>query len=451
MSDSGNLEVLSDVSFDATDPLIELAFLGASMRLNKISFKGELHCRMAQLTEEAPVIGGLVFFFLDAPDIDIGCCDSNALEKVMHLWMTTRAVREAMNAALMKLMVLPHVLALPISHGVDVAELRKPPPLGVLRVLAFRLRNEGHDGRIEIFSGAVSVVLRFALGDVSWKTPTVRVNSNLVWKKPERNNFMVYDPEQKLTLDVCSDGIVQPAVLGSMEPRTIFHAVERQDANLPLYPPHVMEQLLAETAQMQDGQQQGNSNSTIDRDEAETWGEVTLKLQWLRLIPHKAAEDDWCAVSIRIHAVHLPVQLGHEAAVAVTVGQETWMSRYGEVRARSAVEADDGVQILHIDTIHYGFATKEDIAGGKVADFTLVGPKQRRLATASIPLKVVMDAPNMIHPPQSDPPLLVPFTAVSEGKRRGVLAPQVHLSVALLGLQPERGYIESDLGDLHSQ
>eukprot|EP00971_Amphidinium_carterae_P313932 6239409-Amphidinium_carterae.1 len=32
---------------------------------------------------------------------------------------------------------------LTFDRGVNVAELRKPPPLGVLRVLAFRLRNEG--------------------------------------------------------------------------------------------------------------------------------------------------------------------------------------------------------------------------------------------------------------------------------------------------------------------
>jgi len=437
---SGALEALATVDFQAMEPRVDISFLGAGLRFRQISCRGELHCRMVQLQEEGGVVGGLVFFFLDAPKIELETDASNAVEKAVHQWMFMKRVRQALDAALMKLLVLPHVFALPIS-SVNVAELRKPPPLGVLRVLAFRLRNEGHEGSIEIFSGAVECFLRFGLGDVCWETPNVRVTSNLVWKKPEHNNFMVYDPEQKLTVDVCRTN--GQAVIGSMEPITVFHAAERQDVHLPLYPPDILESL--EAAQAAGTPQ---DPALTERAEADTWGEVTLRLQWFRLLPCKAGEDEWCAVSVRIHAIHLPHRLGHEAAVSTKIAEETWISRYGAPQPRSPLDTHDaGVNVLRVDTIHYGFARKADIMANASVEFTVVGSTQQRLAHASVPLKRSWDAPNMTHPGPSEPPELVEFKLLN-GVSEGLSHMLVQLTVSLLGLQPERGYLESDMTGL---
>ena len=41
VSESGSLEVYAEMYFEAADPLIEIAFLGATLRLNQIYCQGE--------------------------------------------------------------------------------------------------------------------------------------------------------------------------------------------------------------------------------------------------------------------------------------------------------------------------------------------------------------------------------------------------------------------------
>eukprot|EP00971_Amphidinium_carterae_P244863 4861616-Amphidinium_carterae.1 len=46
----------------------------------------------------------------------------------------------------------------------------------------------------------------------------------------------------------------------------------------------------------------------------------TLAAQECTHFPSK--RDEWCAVSVRIHAIHLPHRLGHEAAVSTKIAEE---------------------------------------------------------------------------------------------------------------------------------
>merc|ERR1719199_2291520 len=60
------IDYTSDVDIELEGPL------GLNVGVKTLRFGGELIIRLEQLLDEAPVVGGVVVYFLNPPDIDFG-------------------------------------------------------------------------------------------------------------------------------------------------------------------------------------------------------------------------------------------------------------------------------------------------------------------------------------------------------------------------------------------
>ncbi|CAJ1379600.1 unnamed protein product [Effrenium voratum] len=118
-----------------SDVDIVASVLGIKAGLSYLSMKGSLVVRLEPLVNEIPVVGGLVAYFVDPPEVDfrMSCgpaqvSDWSSLKQLLH---------SILNYAVSSMLLLPNVIHVPLIEDedlVDTATLRDAKPLGVLRV-----------------------------------------------------------------------------------------------------------------------------------------------------------------------------------------------------------------------------------------------------------------------------------------------------------------------------
>lgn len=119
-------EIIMDLElFYAGNNLIKMRAGPVKAGICNIQVHGKLRLIMKPLLSEAPIIGGITYFFLCTPDVDFDLTDVlGPLDSPGIASMIRRAVVEQLNA----LMVLPHKMFMPMALNIDPTKLLFVPP-----------------------------------------------------------------------------------------------------------------------------------------------------------------------------------------------------------------------------------------------------------------------------------------------------------------------------------
>lgn len=272
--------------------------LGATVGIKSIRFSGKLVLQLGPLIDESPIVGGVVAYFIDPPNIDL---DFTGLANVADAPGLAGIVRGVIESVVEGVMVLPNVISVPLAteQQVDRALLSMPKPLGVLRVAAVKAAGlTGAD--LHLFSKATSdPYVKVTLADREWRSSTVKETCDPTWTEEDCHDFIVFDRDQKLSIQVYDeDRMSRDDLLGGAKPLMVSEALESS-----LVPIALLEDV------------------TPHCSDAARRGDVTLRFEWLKLIPGQLGTMGSCLV-VEVHKIILPTELGRAAAFSVKIGDE---------------------------------------------------------------------------------------------------------------------------------
>eukprot|EP00930_Biecheleria_cincta_P097150 TRINITY_DN88872_c0_g1_i1.p1 TRINITY_DN88872_c0_g1~~TRINITY_DN88872_c0_g1_i1.p1 ORF type:complete len:1082 (-),score=164.16 TRINITY_DN88872_c0_g1_i1:73-3318(-) len=346
---------------------ISLSVLNMSVGMRRLKVQGELLIRIEPLIGESPVVGGIVFCFLDAPKLDFDFTGIATVVGLADNWILAGAVREAINGVLARSLVLPNVIGVPMgteAQGVDRCLLRQPRPLGVLRVSILRAR--GLPGRHwHLFRERTSnPYLRIGMADKSWHSPIVEGTCDPTWGDDAVYNFIVWDYFQKLSIEVLEAGMLDPFgddVLGKARPLTVAEAIKLSRQPLDLFP----------------------KDSDLDKKSTTRMpcGSVELNFEWLQRLD-EGATDDHCFLRVKVDEVYAPTNLQHKSlGLKASVGHGD--QRSVQVKALTKTE-DEDFMTFEFEQLFYFLIKSADLAGG--LELELFDPNASTVATTAIGL-----------------------------------------------------------------
>lgn len=295
-------ELRLGVNMDS-DVDIALDFVVATVGVESLVFSGEVVCRLEPLLNEVPVVGGIVFYFLDPPKLDLkftGAASVASYPGVMGL------IQKVADSVITKFAVLPNVVAIPLGaedQGVDRKKLHVPAPRALLRVTALRANNLMASD-VSLFGRATSdPYVRMRISDEDWQTSTVKKTVNPVWKRGNTHDFLVFDPEQTVSIEVFDEDLMsKDDLIGCAQPYMVAEAVTMSESEMPLWTPE--------------------ANFEIDPPTA---GTLEMRLEYLELCDpgQNPTGCDVCLLEVDVDSVYLPSSLGSGAALMVEVCQMT--------------------------------------------------------------------------------------------------------------------------------
>lgn len=260
----------------------------ANLGISGLSLRGDLVVRLEPLLNQSPVVGGIVIYFLDTPELDL---DFTGVANIADLPGLAGKVRGIISSALSNAITLPNIIAVPIGgpkEGVDLAMLKQLTPLGVLRVnvlSASKLQHEHGDPRAYV---------SICLGGHTWRTKPAGEGTNPLWSE-EHHDFVVYDAESRIRVEVLNESTLSSNdLIGRAVPLAVQEALHTSDAQLAIH-----------------GQ---GSASNSSKEQGQECGTVSLRFQWLELCPGQKGVDN-CMIVVKIQKAFMPTQLGSKAAV----------------------------------------------------------------------------------------------------------------------------------------
>jgi len=282
------------------DVSLQVGLLSVGVR--SLCLSGELVVRLEQLIDEAPVVGGLVIYFLNPPMIDFTLTGIGAAAEFPGL---RGVIRRAIDNAVGKSIVLPNQLAVPLgseAQGVDRAEMMLAKPLGMLRVSAVSADGLRAPDWEEAGKEAADAYVVVRTADERWESSTVEGACDPVWPDGEFGDLFVYDHEQRIWATVFDhDSSETSDFVGVSRDMSLSEALS-SEGSLALYArEHVRE-----------GE---------DEDlEADTRGQLTLDCRFLEFVP-----DDLCGdrlvLCVKVDTISLPPEFPGEAQLAAKVGE----------------------------------------------------------------------------------------------------------------------------------
>lgn len=265
--------------------------------VSHLTIEGELIIRLQPLLCHWPIVGGVVAYFLDSPKVE---ARFEGLAKIAEFAMLQRSVRNIINREIAQWLVLPNVVSCACVKNedvVDTAVLRDPKPAGVLRVTAMSARNlTGVDWHF--FGEATSdPYLRIFLSADEWKSSVVEKCCNPVWPESQVKDFMVYDKEQKVQIDVHDWGMLKSSdLLGQTGPLTVVQCLHNSEKPIPLFGPST----------------DGTSSQPTSPASSRPAGEVILRFEWLRIL---SVSDEWAdgaVVRVKFDEVYVPSSMAED-------------------------------------------------------------------------------------------------------------------------------------------
>eukprot|EP00747_Dinoflagellata_sp_TGD_P222469 gnl/TRDRNA2_/TRDRNA2_94172_c0_seq1.p1 gnl/TRDRNA2_/TRDRNA2_94172_c0~~gnl/TRDRNA2_/TRDRNA2_94172_c0_seq1.p1 ORF type:complete len:597 (-),score=112.17 gnl/TRDRNA2_/TRDRNA2_94172_c0_seq1:82-1872(-) len=222
-----------DVEITVTPPGI---WLGITVGVTELRFAGEISVMFRPPLEKPPFFGGIEIFFANPPDIDLVFTGIARLVEVPGL---RSAVRSVIDQVLGKAMVLPNRIAVDLNNedDVDIADLKSPDPLGILRVTLWRGQDLLPSDISYLGQARTSdpyVVM--ALGCDKWTTPCIQKTLNPVWGEDGRgvtHHFPVHDMSQLLKIIVYDrDVLSSDDVIGRAAPINLIDIVKLEEVVL---------------------------------------------------------------------------------------------------------------------------------------------------------------------------------------------------------------------------
>lgn len=283
-----------------SDVDIELDFRVATVGIRSLVFSGEIVCRLEPLLNEVPVVGGVVFYFLDPPKLDLQFTGVASIAS--YPGVITR-IRKIIETVISEFAVLPNVVAIPLGteeQGVDRKKLHVPAPRALLRVTAVKA-SDLIAADISFFGRATSdPYVRIRMSDADWRSSTAKKTLNPVWKRGDvAHDFLVFDPEQRMNIEVYDEDVYsQDDLIGKAPLYQVADAVEAAKHPIRLYA----------------------ADADLDSDEP-TAGTLELSMEYLEICYDGVdpTKHDVCLLEVSVDSVFVPSSLASSAALAVEV------------------------------------------------------------------------------------------------------------------------------------
>ncbi|XP_044073697.1 extended synaptotagmin-3 isoform X2 [Siniperca chuatsi] len=165
-----------------------------------LKLQGMLRVILEPLIGEAPLVGGVTFFFIRRPTLQINWTGmTNLLDTPAFSSLSEEAILDIIAS----LMVLPNRMCVPLIDQVKVDQMRFPLPHGVVRVHVLEARDlmAMDTYMLGLVKGKSDPYATIRVGNRHFKTKTIKENLNPVWK--EVYEFVVHEaPGQELEVEI---------------------------------------------------------------------------------------------------------------------------------------------------------------------------------------------------------------------------------------------------------
>mmetsp|Transcript_6088 Transcript_6088/g.10475 ORF Transcript_6088/g.10475 Transcript_6088/m.10475 type:complete len:638 (-) Transcript_6088:15-1928(-) len=283
---------------------IEIEVGVASVGVRQLTFKGTLIIRLAPLIGEVPVVGGIQAYFLDPPVLEM---DLTGLGNVAEMPGLAGITQNAFKTAVAGSLLLPNVISVPVGteeQGVDHALMSLPVPRGILRFTALEAEDLiGAD--MHLLSKATSdPYVKVELAGETWQSSTVMKNLNPKWKDTDWHDFVVFDRDQKINIQVFDeDQMSADDLIGKARPMVVSDALDEQEAWIPLFDQAI------------DFNKPGNKVAVSKN------GKARLRFEWMDIASDGCLDHDAVLAEVRIKELQVPAELGSEFSIAVKIGK----------------------------------------------------------------------------------------------------------------------------------
>uniref|UniRef100_A0A8C4YX69 C2 domain-containing protein n=1 Tax=Gadus morhua TaxID=8049 RepID=A0A8C4YX69_GADMO len=175
-----------------------------------VQFKGMMRVILEPLIGQAPLVGGVTFFFIRRPTLQINWTGmTNLLDSPAFRCVTIMDIISSM-------MVLPNRMCIPLIDQVKVDQMRFPLPRGVVRVHLVEARNlvPKDTFMMGMVKGKSDPYAVLRVGNSQFKTKTIKENLNPRWTN-EVYEFVVHEaPGQELDLELFDEDTDKDDFLG---------------------------------------------------------------------------------------------------------------------------------------------------------------------------------------------------------------------------------------------
>jgi len=194
-----------------SDMHFELGWKYAKVGVKKLKLQGKLTVLVNQIIGEAPFVGGVVAYFVDAPTVTTQFTE---LMGGLDISIIKTALEKAIELVLKRFVVLPEHIPLAIAGpntGADRALARSLPPRGILRVTLTGVNaGQNHDkGVTGIWGWATGdksdIYAKFKLSGQEFKTSTIHNDLKPRWNRNNEKDFTVFDRDERLSIEVLDD------------------------------------------------------------------------------------------------------------------------------------------------------------------------------------------------------------------------------------------------------
>lgn len=281
----------------------------AKAGIKSLHFVGDLIVRITQMVDEVPVVGGVVVYFLNPPQVDI---DFTGILNVADCPGLSGVIRGAVDKIIANIAVMPNQVCVPLGkeeQGVDLSQMKMPRPLGFLQVRALSASGlTGSDWRA--FGKATSdPYVEVKVGSNMWSCSPVYKTCDPKWPQGDKGEvgyLMVYDREQEVQIEVYDyDMVGSNDLIGVAETREVEKRLPEQ-TNIPLYPT----------------KEQANTSSSNDAAKANECGRLDLQMSFMELVPGKICGDRYI-LWVKVDSVHLLPGCGKKAQVRASISDGT--------------------------------------------------------------------------------------------------------------------------------
>ncbi|XP_073329093.1 extended synaptotagmin-3 isoform X2 [Pagrus major] len=165
-----------------------------------LKLKGMMRVILEPLIGDAPLVGGVTFFFIRRPTLEINWTGmTNLLDSPAFSSLSEGTIIDVIAS----LMVLPNRMCVPLIDQVKVDQMRFPLPRGVVRVHLLEARDlvAKDTYMMGLVKGKSDPYATIRVGDRHFQSKTIKENLHPVWN--EVYEFVVHEaPGQELELDL---------------------------------------------------------------------------------------------------------------------------------------------------------------------------------------------------------------------------------------------------------
>lgn len=189
-----NISYKGDVDIDAVvkEPI--------TAGVKGLKMEGMMRVILEPLIGEAPLVGGVTFFFIRRPTLEINWTGAtNLLDTPAFSSLSEGAIMDIIAS----LMVLPNRMCIPLIDQVKVDQMRFPLPRGVVRVHLLEARDlvAKDTYMMGLVKGKSDPYAKIRVGNRSLKSKTIKENLHPKWN--EVYEFVIHEaPGQEMELEI---------------------------------------------------------------------------------------------------------------------------------------------------------------------------------------------------------------------------------------------------------